>query len=100
MNNDIYTKTKKINEEMIPIAHIGEGEFNKLKIMINGYNAECYIISRPIGSNKIIIEFEEEHPEFGDSLVTKYFRFVHYDNPALTKLHWGHNHRCEHIVIV
>ena len=95
MPNDIYTKTDL--EEMIPIAHIG---VNKLKIMINGYNAECYIISRPIGSDKIVIEFEEEHPEFGDSLVTKYFTFVDYDNHALTKLHWGHNHRCEHIEIV
>tara|TARA_B100001142_G_C14027384_1_gene536743 strand:+ start:351 stop:656 length:306 start_codon:yes stop_codon:yes gene_type:complete len=99
MSNDIYTKTNIINEEMIPIAHMDGGDFEKLKIRLNGYKAECFIISRPIGSDKLVIQFDEEHPEFGDSLVTKYFRFEDYENPVLTKLHWGHNHRCEHFEI-
>ena len=62
---------------MIPIAHINKinsGLLDKLKITIDGYNAQCFIAER-LGSDKIVIIFEKEYPKYGDSFTTKYFQF-------------------------
>ncbi len=65
---------KLLTEEMIPIAYLYGETFEELKITIDEYNAKCFVAER-LGSNKIVILFEKEHPEYGDSFTTKYFQF-------------------------
>ena len=81
---------KLLTEEMIPIAHINKinsGLLDKLKITIDGYNAQCFIAER-LGSDKIVILFEKEHPKYGDSFTTKYFQFK---KPG--EMIWGHEQK-------
>ena len=86
---------KLLTEEMIPIAHINKiksGALDKLKIRIDGYNAQCFIAER-LGSDKIVILFEKEHPEYGDFFTTKYFQFK---KPG--EMIWGHEQKIMKIV--
>ena len=81
---------KLLTEEMIPIAHINKinsGALDKLKITIDGYNAQCFIAER-LGSDKIVILFEKEHAKYGDSFTTKYFQFK---KPG--EMIWGHEQK-------
>ena len=81
---------KLLTEEMIPIAHINKinsGALDKLKITIDGYNAQCFIAER-LGSDKIVILFEKEHSKYGDSFTTKYFQFK---KPG--EMIWGHEQK-------
>ena len=84
---------KLLTEKMIPIAAINSEKFEKLRISIDGHNAECFIFQR-INSDKIIILFEKEHPEFGKEFSTKYFQFK---EPG--KMIWGHSGKYMHIKI-
>ena len=89
-------KQKLLTEEMIPIAHINKinsGALDKLKITIDGYNAQCFIAER-LGSDKIVILFEKEHPKYGDYFTTKYF---HFGKPG--EMFWGHQSEKMHIAI-
>ena len=88
---------KLLTEEMIPIAHINKinsGLLDKLKITIDGYNAQCFIAER-LGSDKIVIIFEKEHPKYGDSFTNKYFQFK---KPG--EMIWGHEQKIMKIVTV
>ena len=75
---------KILTEEMIPIAPMNGGDFEKLMITIDGYNAECFIAQR-MGSDKMIILFEKDHPKYGKRFITKYFQF---SEPGI--MNWGH----------
>ena len=86
-------KQKLLTEEMIPTAPLNEDVFDTLNINIDGYNAQCFIAER-FGSNKIVILFEKEHPEYGDSFTTKHFQFK---EPG--KMNWGHEGKFMHITI-
>ena len=85
---------KLLTEKMIPIAPLNSEKFEKLGISIDGYSAECFIFQR-INSDKIIILFEKEHPEFGKEFATKYFQFK---KPG--EMTWGHEKRIMKIVTV
>ena len=81
---------KLLTEEMIPSAHINKiknGVLDKLNITIDGYNAQCFIAER-LGSDKIVILFEKEHPKYGDCFTTKYFQFK---KPG--EMIWGHEQK-------
>jgi hypothetical protein len=85
---------KLLTEEMIPIAPMNGGDFEKLVIAIDGYNAECFIAQR-IGSDKISILFEKEHPRYGKEIITKYFQF---EKPGV--ISWGHKKEEIYIEII
>ena len=94
-NNMTKITQKLLTEEMIPIAHINKinsGALDKLKITIDGYNAQCFIAER-LGSDKIVILFEKEHPKYGDSFTTKYIQFK---NPG--EMIWGHEQKIMKII--
>ena len=86
---------KLLTEEMIPIAHINKiknSALDKLNITIDGYNAQCFIAER-LGSDKIVILFEKEHPKYGDCFTTKYFQFK---KPG--EMIWGHEQKIMKII--
>ena len=82
-----------LTDEMIPIAPMNGEDLEKMKITIDGYNAECFIAQR-MGSDKIIILFEKSHPKYGNEFMTKYFEFK---EPG--KMNWGHSTEFMHIKI-
>ena len=85
---------KLLTEEMIPIANMNDKKFQKLKIIVDGHDAECYIAER-LGSSKVVILFEKEHPEWGAAFTTKYFSFT-----KAGTMSWGHMQETMHITTV
>ena len=63
-----------LTEEMLPIARINGEDFEKMKVLVDGYSAEIFIAER-YGSDKIIILFNEIHPHWGEVFTTKHFIF-------------------------
>ena len=74
-----------LTEEKIPIAPMNNEEYDKLKVLVDGYKAECFIVER-WGSNKIVIIFNNSHFNFGEFFTTKYFKF---EKPG--EMMWGSN---------
>lgn len=107
MNDFIVWNTQKISyvtEEMLPVnqdlaAYPPEdwvSNDNWLAVTIDGYKAHICIYTSTThwGSDKIVIEFMEQHPHFtSDSnfdaqpFMTKYFSIL-----GLGILHWGHHY--------
>jgi hypothetical protein len=85
---------KLLTEEMIPIANMNDKEFQKLKIIVDGHDAECYIAER-FGSSKVVILFEKEHPEWGGTFTTKNFSFT-----KAGTMSWGHMQETMYITTV
>ena len=85
---------KLLTEEMIPIANMNDKKFQKLKIIVDGRDAECYIAER-LGSSKVVILFEKEHPEWGAAFTTKHFSFT-----KAGTMSWGHMQETMHITTV
>ena len=84
---------KLLTDEMIPIAPMNGEYFEKMRITIDGYNAECFIAQR-MGSDMMIILFEKDHPKYGKRFITKYFQF---SEPGI--MNWGHLTEYMHIKI-
>ena len=75
---------KLLTEKMIPITPMNGDMHEKLKVVVDGQSAECYIASRiHTGSSKIVILFEEEHPQLGFSIAAKNF---HFEAPGILKI--------------
>ena len=57
-----------------------------LSVLIDGLNAKC--VMGPFGtwSDRIVITFEKDHPEYGKELSTKHFEFL---EPGV--IGWGHD---------
>ena len=85
---------KMLTEKMVPIASMDKEIHEKLKVVVDGHNADCYIDER-WGSSKIVILFENEHPKWGKSFTTKYFTF---EKPGI--MSWGYKQEHMHIAIV
>ena len=87
MNNEDNTDDERIliTEEMIPIV-FGNDEPNTIKIVVDENKARCFLLDRGWGSTKIVILFDNPHPDWGDYFTTKYFDFV---EPGIMR--WGHN---------
>ena len=78
---------KLLAEEMIPIARMNEKKIDKLIVSVDGYEAHCFIVER-ICTDKIVIEFSDSHPKWGEYFTTKYYQFK---RPGI--LLWGHQER-------
>ncbi len=73
-------------EQMIPIVNMGE-DIDSIRVLVDNYPARCYIRAASfVGSDKIMIKFDEDHPRHGKEFLTKYFRF---EEPG--KMQWGHS---------
>lgn len=69
-----------LNQSEIPI-----GEENSIQIMADGFQAKCFMRGVPEDawiSDKIVIVFDENHPEYGEFFMTKNFRF---DGPGILR---------------
>ena len=76
---------KLLTEDEIPIALMNKKTFEKINVVVDGYDAECFIDER-WGSNKIVILYKKLHPRWGEFFTTKYFSF---NEPGV--MDWGHN---------
>ena len=85
---------KLLKEEEIPIALMNKGVYEKINVIVDGYEAECFIVER-WGSNKIVILYKKLHPRWGEFFTTKYFIF---ENPGI--MGWGHNNEKMKIEII
>ena len=65
---------KLLTEEMIPIARMNKKKIDKLIVSVDGYEAHCFIVER-ICTDKIVIEFSDSHPKWGEYFTTKYYQF-------------------------
>ena len=83
-----------LTEEMLPIARMNGEDFEKMKVSVDGYNAEIFI-SENYGSDKIAILFNELHPHWGEVFTTKYFFF---ETPG--EMSWGHNGEVMKILVI
>jgi hypothetical protein len=83
-----------LTEQMLPIARMNGEDFEKMKVSVDGYNAEIFI-SENYGSDKIVILFNELHPHWGEVFTTKYFFF---ETPG--KMSWGHNGEVMKILVI
>ena len=81
-------------EKDIPIAIMGEKEFETLKVVVDGYEADLFIEER-YGSDKIVIIYKNKHPKFGNFFTTKYFLF---DEPGI--MSWGHDNKKMKIMVL
>ena len=73
-----------LNENMIPII-VGNQDLKMIRVIADGYKGSCYLLDRGWNSTKIVIVFDQPHPVWGESLITKHFLFV---KPG--KMYWGH----------
>jgi hypothetical protein len=85
---------KLLKEEEIPIALMNKEVYEKINVIVDGYEAECFIVER-WGSNKIVILYKKLHPRWGGFFTTKYFIF---ENPGI--MGWGHNNEKMKIKII
>ena len=73
-----------LNEDMIPII-AGDQDLKMIKVVADGYSGYCFLQDRGWNSIRIVIEFDQTHPTWGESFVTKHFLF---EKPG--KMYWGH----------
>lgn len=89
---------KQIIESEIPVIRPGEDFVGgALKSYVDGKLASIAIVEGEFSSDKIVIDFEKENPEWPEGFGTKYFFFKD-EEPGV--LHWGHDGRSmriEHI---
>ena len=85
---------KLLIEENIPIALMNKEVFEKINVIVDGYEAECFIVER-WGSDKIVILYKKSHPRWNDCFTTKYFIFK---EPGI--MSWGHNNEKMEIEII
>jgi hypothetical protein len=64
-----------------------------LRVLIDGAPGECLMLSGGWSSDKVLLVFDEPHPEFGPEFATKYFLF-----PEPGVLSWGHEGRSFRVV--
>ena len=83
-----------LTEEMLPIARMNGEDFEKMKVSVDGYNAEIFI-SENYGSDKIVILFNELHPHWGEYFTTKNFIF---ETPG--EMSWGHDGEIMKILLI
>ena len=87
MNDERITrnpKTTAITEEMIPVV-VGNDEIRTVSVIVDGHSAECFLHDTLFYTTKVVILFDEDHPQWGEYFTTKYFMF---NEPG--KMHWGH----------
>jgi hypothetical protein len=77
-----------VTEGMIPLfsehPDVMDSDENRLKVLVDGASARCFINDGRMGSPKIVILFDKPHPDWVDYFTTKYFRF---EEPGAMK--WG-----------
>jgi len=74
-----------------------EGPPQLHKVLIDGKPGLAGIGSLGAFSERILLVFDEPHPEFGEEFMTKYFK-INPQEPGL--LHWGHEKRTFNIEIL
>ena len=73
-------ETNLLTEEML-VPH-----GTTLSILADGEKAKCVMGSFGTWSDRIVIKFENEHPEYGKEFSTKHFEFL---EPGV--IGWGHD---------
>jgi len=63
-----------LNEDMIPIIR-GDQDLKMIRVIADGYLASYFLQDRGWNSTRIVIVFEQPHPAWGKSFVTKHFLF-------------------------
>lgn len=74
-----------------------EGPLQLHKVLIDGKPGLAGIGSLGAYSERILLVFDEPHPEFGEEFMTKYFQ-IDPQEPGI--LHWGHDNRTFNIEIL
>lgn len=77
--------------------HPTEGPPQLHKVLIDGKPGHAGIGSLGAYSERILLVFDEPHPEFGEEFMTKYFQ-IDPREPGL--LHWGHEKRTFNIQLI
>lgn len=67
-------------------ADVDVGPDDGLRVWVDARPARIFIRGRGFASDKIVIEFDQPNPRFGDTFATKYFDI---DEPG--HLSWGHD---------
>ncbi len=80
-----------LNEDMIPII-AGDQDLKMIRVTADGKQGSCFLQDRGWNSTRIVIVFDQLHPRWGESFVTKHFLF---ESPG--KMYWGNGG--EHINI-
>ena len=73
-----------LNEDMIPII-AGDRDLKMIRVIADGHLGSCFLQDRGWNSTRIVIVFDQPHPAWGESFVTKHFLF---ERPG--KMYWGH----------
>ena len=63
-----------LNEDMIPII-TGDQDLKMIRVFADGYPGSCFLQDRGWNSTRIVIVFDQPHPAWGESFVTKHFLF-------------------------
>ncbi len=77
--------------------HPPEGPPQLHRVLIDGKPGLAGIGSQGTYSERILLVFDEPHPEFGEEFMTKNF---HFDRREPGLLHWGHEKRTFNIEIM
>ena len=73
-----------LNEHMIPIIAVDQ-DLKMIRVIADDHPASCFLQDRGWNSTRIVIVFDQPHPMWGESFVTKHFLF---ERPG--KMYWGH----------
>ena len=73
-----------LNEDMIPII-AGDQDVKMIRVIADDHTGSCFLQDRGWNSTRIVIVFDQPHPMWGESFVTKHFLFV---TPGT--MYWGH----------
>lgn len=86
--NDV-PRCQPVDLDDIPRVVVYEGEDPKgLPVFADGLPAQVFVVDRGFASDKLAIEFEAPHPQWGDTFATK-----HYGMMQPGRLDWGYDGR-------
>jgi hypothetical protein len=74
-----------LKEDMIPII-AGDQVLKMIRVIADGNPGSCFLQDRGWNSTRIVIVFDQPHPIWGKSFVTKHFLF---ERPG--RMYWGHD---------